>query len=457
MNCDEFSLRLSRDCAVTPGMHVLAAVSGGADSMALLCFLHQIRDSYPLRLSCIHVDHGIRGDASLEDLRFVEAFCREKSIAFYPHQVDARSFAAREGRSLEEAARMLRHKLFQSTAQEIGADVIALAHHCRDQAETVLLHALRGSDIHGLRAMSRRSGKLIRPLLDVQPQALRAYLSSIGQPWREDETNDDVKYARNRIRCRVMPELEIISAGAAGALCRLASAASRDEDYFAGEIAKLGLCASVLPGGAAIERQAIETLHPALLSRVLVRMIEAAGLACQSAKAIEEIVSFLKQGEGIVNLSGGAHAWIGRQFLCVCTAELPVVDVPLAVSGTTDTPVGRFIVRKAEPGETGDGVRTQVMPLSMLEGARVSVRREGDVMIPFGHHTPVKLKKLMIDAGIDRAVRSGVPVIRNSLGIVWAVGLRPGEMCRVKADEVQMIIEYCGLQKRMLSMNENIR
>lgn len=457
MNCEEFSLRLSRDCAVTPGMHVLAAVSGGADSMALLCFLLEIRDAYPLHLSCVHIEHGIREEASLEDMRFVASFCGEKHIAFYPHRVNVRAFAAREGRSLEEAARLLRHALLQKTAEQIGADVIALAHHRQDQAETVLLHALRGSDIRGLCAMGYRSGNLIRPLLDVQPKELRAYLTARGQEWREDETNGDVRYSRNRIRCKVMPELESISAGASGALCRLALAASRDEDYFAGEIDKLGLCASILPGGAALNRQTLEGLHPALLSRVLTRLIDAAGMQCQSARAIEEMAAALNRGEGTVNLTDGAHACVGREFFCVYTAEPPEIDMPLAASGVTDTPLGRFIVRRAAPGETGDGVHAQVMPLRMLEGARVSVRRNGDVMIPFGQHTPVKLKKLMIDAGIDRAMRRGVPVIRNGLGVVWAVGLRPGEMCRVNADDVQMIVEYCGLQKRMLSEKENIR
>ena len=181
---ETFVGRLRGACAVLPGSHVLVAVSGGADSTALLCFFCEIREAYPISVSCAHVEHGIRGAASEEDMRFVKALCEQKNVPFYGGRVDAPGYARAHGCGLEEAARALRYDFLEKTAEAVGADAIALAHHRGDQAETVLLHAARGSDIRGLCAMRWRRGKLIRPLLDAEPEALRAYLRRIGQPWR---------------------------------------------------------------------------------------------------------------------------------------------------------------------------------------------------------------------------------------------------------------------------------
>ena len=204
---ETFVGRLRGACAVLPGSHVLVAVSGGADSTALLCFFCEIRETYPISVSCAHVEHGIRGAASEGDMRFVKALCEQKNVPFYGGRVDAPGYARAHGCGLEEAARALRYDFLEKTAEAVGTDAIALAHHRGDQAETVLLHAARGSDIRGLCAMRWRRGKLIRPLLDAEPEALRAYLRRIGQPWREDETNACEDYARNRIRRSVLPAL----------------------------------------------------------------------------------------------------------------------------------------------------------------------------------------------------------------------------------------------------------
>ena len=237
MTPDEFGLRLIKDCAVSPGAHVLAAVSGGADSTALLCFFAQIQERFSLRVSCAHVEHGIRGEESRADMAFVSQLCERLSISFYAECVDAPAYAAEQGTGLEDAARTLRYEALYRIADRIGADVIALAHHAGDQAETVLLHAARGCDIRGLCAMRMRSGRLIRPLLSCKAEELRDYLHEIGQDWREDKSNADLHYGRNRVRREVLPRLERVYPGAGDALCRLSVAAQRDEDYFARQLA----------------------------------------------------------------------------------------------------------------------------------------------------------------------------------------------------------------------------
>ena len=465
MTPEAFSLCLERDCDVPRGAHVLAAVSGGADSTALLCCLIRMRDRYPLSLSCAHVEHGMRGMDSMEDMAFVRALCERERIPFYAALVDAPAYAAEHGCGPEDACRILRYAFLNRTADEIGADVIALAHHAQDQAETLLMRAVRGSDIRGLCAMRMRSGRLIRPLLRCQPEQLRRYLVSIGQPWREDATNADPRYPRNRIRSRVMPELEAAYPGACAALCRLAEAACRDEDYFRSETE--AICGEILemPAGAAIKKEHLSALHPALRSRVLVRLVEKAGVETQAAGTIARIAEAVDlTGAQTVNLTQGAHALCGRQWLCIVCPDA-------GESGETFFPqgdgvkddlcaadlsvrVGRFTVRLADEGETGDGIYSQVIPLRLLRGAKVAPPAAGDAMVPFRRHTPVRLSRLMADAGIERGLRSCVPVLRQGKDILWAVGLRPSQLCMPQEGDLQMMVMFHGSLRMIRNTKE---
>lgn len=444
MTNTEFCRRLATACALPPGAHVLAAVSGGADSTALLCFLCDAREAMGLTVSCAHVEHGIRGEASLADYAFVQALCEEKGVAFYGAHVDAPALAAQLGCGLEDAARRLRRRFLLSTAERIGADAVALAHHAGDQAETVLLHAARGSDVRGLCAMRARQGKIIRPLLDATAQELRESLRSRGQAWREDATNGDMAYARNRVRLAVLPELERACPGAGAALVRLARAAQRDEEHFARLLDARGLTVWPLADGAAIERMQLEGLDDALLGRALVRLLDIADVPV-STRTLEHVTALARGETGAaVSLEGRAQARLGARYLCVTREDAVIPDTLLAPEGETHTPFGVFTVRDALPGETGDGRLTQVIPAARLAGACVTARREGDTMVPFGRHSPVSLRRLMIDAGIERAMRNSVPLLRQGERILWAVGLRPGEGCRVQHTEPVKLVTFRG-------------
>ena len=377
-------------------------------------------------------------------MAFVAGLCEKLGVPLYSARVDAPGYAKENGCGLEDAARTLRYGFLTDTAREIGADAIALAHHAQDQAETVLLHAGRGSDLRGLCAMRPRSGLLIRPLLETSPDELRAYLRERGQPWREDATNESPEPARNRVRLRVMPELERACPGAGEALCRLAHAAQRDEDFFAQQLCALDLRVTALVDGAAMERAQLEPLHEALRSRAIVRLAEYAGVRAQSARAIGEISRAFERETAAVNLTGGARARLGARYLCLTRAQAQPEPVPLAADGLTYTPFGTFAVRGAQAGETGDGKASQVIPERLLRSCAVTARHDGDSMVPFGRHTPVPLKKLMIEAGVERAMRLSVPILRGEEGILWAVGLRPGEACRVREGEEAKLVTFLG-------------
>lgn len=445
MTTQTFAGRLKTECAVASGSHILVAVSGGADSTALLCFFCEVRDMFPLQISCAHMEHGIRGESSVEDMRFVQDLCKKWNVPFYAAKADVPGYARSQGCGMEEAARILRYRFLRETKKKIGAHCIALAHHQMDQAETLLLHASRGCDMRGLCGMQARRGDLIRPLLEETPQSLRRALCERGIGWREDESNACDAYARNRIRRQALPVLESVNPGAQAALARLARAAQRDEAYFSSEIAARGLDRVIrLVDGVAIPKKLWANQHEALLSRALVSAMEKAGIEPQPARTLEKLFDVLYTGKKTaVNLTGNARAEAGETYLCLTRTDVQMEDTMLSQNGETQTPWGTFFVRSALPGETGDGVRSQTIPKALFCSAAAGMRREGDRMTPFGAHSPVKLKKLL--EGIEGAMRKSVPVVRNGETILWLPGLRPAEACRSEHGGERLFVAFKGL------------
>ena len=297
---------------------ILAAVSGGADSMCLLEVLRELQRRSGFRLKVFHVHHGLRESAD-GDLRYVSQYCEDRGIPFEAAYVDAAGFAAESGLSVEEAARHLRYKALEQAAdrweQELlssGCETvpapaghgaasapegreavpapagsgatpaptgrtaearagrtaeapagrtaeapashtaeapaghkaecrIAVAHHMEDQAETVLFNLVRGSRLTGLRGMLPVNGRIIRPLLTCSRGEIEEFLNARGIRWREDETNEDVRYSRNLLRHEVMPLLERINKGAVEHIARAAEEAARAEEFLVEETERAAL------------------------------------------------------------------------------------------------------------------------------------------------------------------------------------------------------------------------
>jgi tRNA(Ile)-lysidine synthase len=261
---------------IEEGGCILAAVSGGADSMCLLEILRELRTRAGFQLRVLHVHHGLRESAE-GDLEYVAGYCAAAGIPFEAVRVDAAGYAAEAGMSVEEAARHLRYEALEIAAErwdneklphsegeksqnsenlpqsegEKGQNSenatqsnathcrIAVAHHLEDQAETVLFNLVRGSRLRGLRGMLPVNGRIIRPLLECSREEIEDYLRGRGITWREDETNEDVRYARNLLRREVMPLLEKINAGAVQHIAKAAEEAAETEEFLRTETEKV--------------------------------------------------------------------------------------------------------------------------------------------------------------------------------------------------------------------------
>lgn len=234
-----------------PGMRLAVAVSGGADSVALLRALILAAPEIGLVLFVAHMHHGIRGADADTDAEFVEALASEHGLAFHRKDVDAPAAARANRETLEEAARNLRYGWFDELLASGVADAVATAHTLDDQAETVLHKLLRGAWTEGLSGifpvLERSEGVILRPFLAVRRVEIEGWLSRIGQCWREDATNADTTFTRNRIRREVLPALAACNPQIHGHLANLATLARDEQAYWQGELVRT-LPQLLLPG-----------------------------------------------------------------------------------------------------------------------------------------------------------------------------------------------------------------
>jgi tRNA(Ile)-lysidine synthase len=285
---------------IKPGDRICAAVSGGADSVALLLTLHAAnatpRESLGVGLSAVHINHGLRGEESNADQQFVEDLCISLDIPLHLHQADvpariAETRASGNPETIEEAARNARYEFFTTLLTSGHADAVLTAHTLDDQAETVLMKLLRGAWTEGLSAIhpivTLLKGKILRPFLETRRADIEAFLKSSNQPWREDSTNTDTTFTRNKIRHELLPQLRTYNPSLDQTLANLAELAREEESRWQTELARLlpqillpgkpvrggGRAVSTAPGqsqsAVSIELDRLRTLDPALRRRVL--------------------------------------------------------------------------------------------------------------------------------------------------------------------------------------------
>jgi tRNA(Ile)-lysidine synthase len=283
---------------IKPGDRVCAAISGGVDSVALLLTLHAAnsttRDSLGVGLSAVHINHHLRGEESNADQRFVEDLCISLDIPLHLHQADiparvAKTRADGDPETIEEAARNARYEFFTQLLASGHADAILTAHTLDDQAETVLMKFLRGAWTEGLSAIhpviTLPKGKILRPFLQTRRSEIEASLKSINQTWREDSTNTDTAFTRNKIRHELLPQLRAYNPNLDQTLSNLAELAREEESRWQTELTRIlpqlllpgkpvrggGRAVSTTPGQSAvsIELDRLRALDPALRRRVL--------------------------------------------------------------------------------------------------------------------------------------------------------------------------------------------
>ena len=400
---------------LSKGDHVVCAVSGGADSMALLWALYLLRDSYALQLSAAHFDHGLRGAESDADAAFVEQFCKDYGIDFHL----GRGTVVAGSKGLEAAARDARYAFFQTLPGKI-----ATAHTADDNAETVLMHLVRGTGLKGLGGISPARDRLIRPMLGVTRQEVLAFLEQYSIPYRNDSSNGTDDFLRNRLRHHVMPILQAENPSFAVNTSAMALRLRQDEAF--------------------LERQApvtadirnLRSLEPALLSRALTRFLEDQGLSEPNSAHLElaQRLVFSDNPSASVDLPGGLR--IAREYDRLVKLETGVQMPVQVLSCPGQVAFGDVQVYCEEADNahfTFDCFTVQ--PVGTLV---VRSRQAGDTMRLSGGRK--KLKELFVDRKIPAVLRERIPVVADDLGVLGVYSLG-ANLDRISHNGVQIKFE----------------
>jgi len=420
------------------GDKVLVACSGGADSMALLSVLLELREKYALRLAVAHFNHRLRR-AAIEDEHFVIRMAQEFGLPTYIRREDIRAYAKANALNVEEAGRERRYEFLRETAGRVGASRIATAHTLTDQAETVLMRILRGSGLTGLGGVAPCVGGLIiRPLIEVERREVEAYLRARKIGHREDETNRDLRHLRSRVRRRLLPYLErnfdpkIVSH-----LGNLAEISREEEEVWKrsseaeakqalfrekGRIFLDALRLSSLP--PALGRRLVRSFLSAVqgdLRRFSFRDIEAIRCLAERKEATLPGKLIFRRENGLISIkerpeTGGGYerAWDGRK-------DLKIPEIGLS-----------FSAKKIRKGQTRppayDDERRALLDAGKLRfPLLVRSRRPGDRYRPLGSSGRKKLKEIMRAKGIPAGERDRHPVFSSGGKIFWVLGLPVAE------------------------------
>jgi len=421
------------------GERVLVAVSGGADSVAMLDVLCELAPALRLAVECVHVHHGLRAEAD-RDALFVEHLCRTLAVPCHVERVSVRREPPWNG--LEAEARRARYRAFTARADRVSATRIATGHTADDQAETVLMRLLQGAGPRGLAGIAPARGPFIRPLLGVRRAEILDHLASRGLAWVEDATNEDTRFLRNRLRHSIMPGLAqtfgprvVESLGRAAALCREAvDDLDRRAQAELSRLARRGIDGIVLPAAE------LARMPGDLAAEVLFRAaVELGGSHPHRATAHRAVHRLLRPGSAPRAVRTGAlgiersGAWVrvGPPSLA------PLVPRAIDVSGTTILPevglklTARVVARPPDFSPPRDPRRAAFDADRLPSKLEVRARRAGDRFTPFGGTGERRLKSFLIDARVPRWARPRLPLLEADGEIIWLAGVRRGHAAPV--------------------------
>ncbi|MEG2574755.1 MAG: tRNA lysidine(34) synthetase TilS [Christensenella sp.] len=424
------------------GKTVGVAVSGGSDSMALLHCLCSLAPFFSCSVVCVHFEHGIRGQESLDDADFVSSYCEQRGIPFYMSAADVPALCKEWGMSEETAAKRAREAYFNALVEQEDVDVIATGHHLDDNAESVLMHILRGSGIDGLKGIAVKKGNFIRPFLCVSHAEILGYAEQEKIAYKVDKTNENTEYTRNFVRNVLLPQIvEKINPDAAGALNRLSGIAEQDSAFIFSEAErKYELCAHAKDDRVEIDIESFLALSPAVAYRVL-------KIACAELYVTQDIENVhvgvvmklaRKNKTGTrVNLSGNLCAEVEYGTLVIRFSGRRVdysFCMVFDVQAKNEIPNVGYIVCEEVlqcDYQNADPYTAYIDADKLPKHFMLRTRYTGDRITPLGSAGGKKLKDYFIDKKLTREEREKVPLLADGNRIIWVAGHTIGDEYRV--------------------------
>ena len=460
---------VSRHAMFKPGQSLLVAVSGGADSTAMLHVLMELSTEMALRLGVAHLDHGLRGQDAAADTEFVASLAAGYRLPFFAEKADTRAYARRQRLSLEEAGRKLRYRFLLRTADRYGYDRVAVGHHREDNAETILMGLLRGSGATGLGGIAAvRADGIVRPMIDLSRKEIRDYLTIRGLSFVSDATNSDIQLLRNRVRLELMPLLAAdFNPNIVATLNRIGDILQQ-EDQWLDDLSRKNFEDTLElreEGQLALSLARFNRMHAAARRRII-RLALAAVHGSLRRIGHVHVTAVLQLACKEIDC-GPLHLPLGIRVR-VTGDRLEILDPQRLSAGAEDiifrhADVPPFYYEMTAPGtltitQTGEVIRIDPFELGALPDLTavppetayfdadclkfpLTVRsmRAGDRFSPLGTQGSQKLKKFFCDHKIGRQRRRTCPLLLSAGRIVWVAGLRIDNAVKLTAATTRVL------------------
>lgn len=416
------------------GRTVAVGVSGGADSMALLNVLLELKDEFGMNIIACHVNHGIRGETADRDEKFVVEACKRLGVDVRILRADVPGTAKKMHLGVEECGRRIRYDFFNSVADDV---IIATAHTLSDRSETLLLNIARGASVKGLCSIPAVRGNIVRPLIDCTRADIEKYCSDNSIEFVTDETNFEDIYSRNRIRLNVIPELKKLNPSLERAFMRLISNAEEENGFMNGFSREILGKVKLKDGYNA---RLLNDEHPAVRKRVIFEIINNETGIAPEAVHVEQVDKILQGGR--TEIIGDTVIEVKNGVMKINPQKEEIADWEFDFDSlSAEIPFGKIrgeiIHRNNLPLK--QSVHNKVLDYDSIVGHSVlRNRRPGDKMKLAGSSCTKTLKKLFNEKHVEN--RNCAAVLADEAGICWVQGLGCADRCKIKPETDKILI-----------------
>ncbi|MEN6348250.1 MAG: tRNA lysidine(34) synthetase TilS [Syntrophomonas sp.] len=435
---------------IRPGDFIILGISGGPDSMALLCIMKELQKELDFKIAVAHLNHGLRPEAENEE-KLVREYCTDWEIAFYAKTLDIRAIAGQEKKSLEEAGRDYRYQFFYELLTGLKASKIATAHHKDDMAETVLLHLLRGSGIKGLRGIMPVKDSLIRPLLVLSKSEIEAWLNKKQINYCIDSSNYELSYLRNRIRHQLIPLLQNdYNPRIVETLNRLADIAREENDVLEEETWRWWdkLIIKMNHEEIILDKKMLLKVHPALQRRLILKILSRLqGEAGWDMADVQKIIDLAAKEGSSKHITLKKHMRVQVVYKQLhFTTQLKAapsfnyeINIPgrIHIVATGETYVFEICEREEfKPGAGDIGLDYEKLEFPLY----LRSRQAGDCFRPAGGQGRRKIKDYFIDHKIPLSERDRIPLLASRDYIYAVLGFRISSLAAAGPDTRKILL-----------------